>query len=270
MRMAELAARNIVASAALRRRRASRKEAPQRRKDIRHPKSMPARRLHYDLRLESAACSNPGPFPRDLRSIRGTNDWRFRLEDHPFEYATFEGNHPEGTMAPAKSSSGTKGTYEPEGALSAQEQLERGELKFSFTRPQIEWKLRAGQVETQPKARMKWLLIKHPRRIRRPAVECGRTRRVGCQRPSSTRDAKGEEIRPGLYPTQSRASCPSPEALRCGASSRYNWPSSRTNLSPTRTGFSEIKWDGIRTVAFVTTAMCAYFHAPSAMSRGNS
>jgi len=60
-----------------------------------------ATRLHYDFRLEAGACSHRGRFPRPVaRHARAP--LAMHVEDHPYDYRTFEGIIPRGITAPAK------------------------------------------------------------------------------------------------------------------------------------------------------------------------
>lgn len=115
-----------------------------------------ASHLHYDLRLEHAGVllswavpKGPSLNPKDKRLA-------MRVEDHPVDYADFEGVIPEGYGAGIVML-WDSGTWEPEnGDVAAA--LEKGELKFCLhgTKLKGSWVL----VRTQRDQRS-WLLIKH-------------------------------------------------------------------------------------------------------------
>jgi bifunctional non-homologous end joining protein LigD len=131
-----------------------------------------ARHLHYDLRLEHegvllswAVPKGPSLDPRDRRLA-------MRVEDHPIEYAAFEGVIPEGYGA-GLVMLWDYGTWTPQvdqvGAA-----LDRGELKFTLDGYKLKgsWVLvrtryppRGRQRETgrgeTARASSSWLLIKH-------------------------------------------------------------------------------------------------------------
>jgi len=115
-----------------------------------------ASHLHYDLRLEHAGVllswavpKGPSLNPKDKRLA-------MRVEDHPLDYADFEGVIPEGYGAGIVML-WDSGTWEGEnGDVAAA--LEKGELKFCLhgTKLKGSWVLVRTQRDTRG-----WLLIKH-------------------------------------------------------------------------------------------------------------
>jgi bifunctional non-homologous end joining protein LigD len=115
-----------------------------------------ATRRHYDLRLEIngvlaswAVPKGPSLNPQDKRLA-------VQREDHPLDYARFEGVIPEGNYGAGPVEVWDNGTYEMEGARSATDQLARGELKFKLHGQ----KLRGSFVLVHTDQK-NWLLIKH-------------------------------------------------------------------------------------------------------------
>jgi bifunctional non-homologous end joining protein LigD len=123
-----------------------------------------ARRLHYDFRLAIngvlvswAVPKGPSMNPADRRLA-------IRTEDHPLEYADFEGVIPEGQYGAGIVMVWDTGAYEPEGGLAPDEQLARGKidmvlhghkLRGGFTLVQ------AAQQPADPEQGRRWFLIKH-------------------------------------------------------------------------------------------------------------
>ena len=68
-----------------------------------------ARRLHYDLRLEEAGALASWAVPKGVPLEPGDRALAVHVEDHPLDYATFEGEIPSGSTAPGRSRCGTKG-----------------------------------------------------------------------------------------------------------------------------------------------------------------
>lgn len=124
-----------------------------------------ARNLHYDFRLELngvlkswAVPKGPSMNPKDKRLA-------MMVEDHPVDYATFEGDIPQGNYGAGHVDVWDHGTYEPvdeEGEVitpaAFNRHLKEGSIKF-----RLKGKLLKGifSLVSMKKDEKAWLLIKH-------------------------------------------------------------------------------------------------------------
>ncbi|MEJ1965261.1 MAG: DNA ligase D [Gammaproteobacteria bacterium] len=122
-----------------------------------------ARRLHYDLRLELggvfkswAVTRGPSLDPADKRLA-------VEVEDHPLDYGDFEGTIPAGEYGGGTVQIWDRGYWEPEGGRSPEEQLAKGDLKFTLDGHRLSgsWVLVRMKGDRYGGKRTNWLLIKH-------------------------------------------------------------------------------------------------------------
>ena len=121
-----------------------------------------ASHLHYDFRLEWDGVLLSWAVPKGPSLDPSVKRFAQQVEDHPVDYADFEGVIPEGQYGGGTVMVWDRGTYEPEGEM--EEMLGRGDVKVALSGE----KLRGSFVLVRTKGLRgssgrapAWLLIKH-------------------------------------------------------------------------------------------------------------
>jgi bifunctional non-homologous end joining protein LigD len=112
-----------------------------------------ARRLHYDFRLERDGALLSWAVPKGVPLEPGQQHLAVHVEDHPLEYATFEGEIPKGQYGAGSVEIWDEGTYElldekRDGGLT---------VRLHGTRLQGTWALVPAKLSGDPK---NWLLLR--------------------------------------------------------------------------------------------------------------
>jgi len=91
-----------------------------------------ARRLHYDLRLEIDGVLVSWAVPKGPSVRHGERRLAVHVEDHPVDYADFEGVIPEGSYGAGPSIVWDRGWFRVLGDRPAREAIARGKLEFEL------------------------------------------------------------------------------------------------------------------------------------------
>jgi bifunctional non-homologous end joining protein LigD len=119
-----------------------------------------ATRLHYDFRLAIDGTLKSWAVPKGPSQSHGDRRLAVHVEDHPLDYANFEGKIPEGNYGAGTVMVWDRGTFHVEGHLDALKQLEKGEIKFSLNGEKLRGSFVLVRLKQSEKGN-EWLMIKH-------------------------------------------------------------------------------------------------------------
>src|SRR6266403_849325 len=119
-----------------------------------------ATRLHYDFRLAIDGTLKSWAVPKGPSQNHADKRLAVQTEDHPLDYANFEGKIPEGNYGAGTVMVWDRGTFHVEGNLDALKQLEKGEIKFSLNGEKLRGSFVLVKLKQSEKGN-EWLMIKH-------------------------------------------------------------------------------------------------------------
>jgi bifunctional non-homologous end joining protein LigD len=121
-----------------------------------------ASHLHYDFRLEWNGTLLSWAVPKGPSLDPSVKRLAMQVEDHPIEYANFEGVIPEKEYGGGTVMVWDKGTWEAE-SPDVEAALQKGDLKFTLhgTKLKGSWVLVRTRGFGSTSTRSSWLLIKH-------------------------------------------------------------------------------------------------------------
>src|SRR5712691_6256021 len=119
-----------------------------------------ATRLHYDFRLAINGTLKSWAVPKGPSQSHADKRLAVHVEDHPLDYANFEGKIPEGNYGAGTVMVWDRGTFHVEGNLDALKQMEKGEIKFSLNGEKLRGSFVLVKLKQSEKGN-EWLMIKH-------------------------------------------------------------------------------------------------------------
>ncbi|HEV3482515.1 MAG TPA: DNA ligase D [Candidatus Acidoferrales bacterium] len=199
-----------------------------------------ARRLHYDFRLEVNGALASWAVPKGPPEERGEKRLAVHVEDHPIDYAKFEGEIPKGNYGAGQVQIWDKGTYEVEGPEPAAAQIERGDFKFRLHGERLNGRFVLVKMRRSDRGN-EWLLIrKESDAAPSTAPHAGKSPTSSGKVSEATRKAI---LNPEELSGAKKTAMPDkiPVALATLADKPFSNPD----------WLFEIKWDGERAVSFV-------------------
>src|SRR5260221_7489219 len=115
-----------------------------------------ATQLHYDFRLEADGVLKSWAVPKGPPMDPKVKRLAMQVEDHPVDYANFEGVIPEGEYGGGTVMVWDTGIYAPEDTGKVAKALAKGELKFAVLGKKLE-----GSFVLERTRGRQWPLVKH-------------------------------------------------------------------------------------------------------------
>src|SRR6478609_1364319 len=127
-----------------------------------------ASRLHYDFRLEMDGVLKSWAVPKGPSLNPADKRLAMMVEDHPYDYRTFEGVIPEGNYGAGVVEIWDKGTYEhieikdrKKGEKQLLADLKKGSIKIVLKGKKLKGEFALVKIKDTSRGKNAWLLIKH-------------------------------------------------------------------------------------------------------------
>ena len=221
-----------------------------------------ARRRHYDFRLQVGDTLRSWAVPKGPSFDPSVKRLAAEVEDHPLDYAAFEGEIPAGEYGGGHVARFDVGLWTTQG--DPEEQLAKGHLRFELFGEKLKggWHLvRSGRSSARPQ----WLLIKSEDRHARaaeaddllddvtppPVPPIARGRAARAPAAASRGAANAQAAAPGRWSAKA-AALPGAVPRPVPAAPPQPQLATAATTPPGGTGWlHEIKWDGYRIMALV-------------------
>ncbi len=198
-----------------------------------------ASRLHWDFRLEHDGALWSWAVPKGPSLDPGHKRLAVHVEDHPVEYASFEGTIPAGNYGAGTVEIWDRGTWQPV-AADAGRALAEGELKFHLSGTRLHGGFVLVRLKPRPREKAEnWLLIKEHDESEQPGADADALEST----PLRAASAPAGKRKPAAGPRKRRL----PQGADALPDRQAPQLASLAADAPTGPGWiSEIKFDGYR------------------------
>jgi bifunctional non-homologous end joining protein LigD len=206
-----------------------------------------ATNLHYDFRLEVDGVLVSWAVPKGPSMDPARKPLAVHVEDHPYDYAHFEGNIPEKNYGAGSVMLWDIGTYEVLGDAAAPEQIKRGDFKFALHGHKLNGSFALVRMKPRPGGKdtgREWLLIKKPDEFAVAGWNVEDYARSVLTQRTQDQIAAGEEP-PSLDTIQGAKKAVMPKHVEPMMATLAAAP------PPGDDWAYEVKWDGVRALCFV-------------------
>ena len=211
-----------------------------------------ATRLHYDFRLEAKGVLASWAVPKGPSLNPGDKRLAMHVEDHPFDYRTFEGIIPEGHYGAGEVIVWDEGTYELAEGDDPADEIARGKIKFIMHGHKLKGEFtlvkmhgRAAQGESgEP-----WLLIKDKDRYVDPKWKIEDHPKSVRTRRTIEGIAHSRSVKKWISPRKKRSSKPQLKEIKLPIISGVQLATATDEPFDDPDWLFEIKWDGFRALA---------------------
>jgi len=199
-----------------------------------------ARTLHFDFRLEIDGVLKSWAVPKGPPTSPGEKRLAIHVEDHPLEYADFEGEIPKGNYGAGEVRIWDRGHFTVEGPPDAAAQLARGDFKFRLEGSRLRGRYVLAKMRNSERGN-EWLLIKK--------LDSTEVCDAGGKTSSAVRGDRGPQRRgaDALDPKDlpGAVAGPMPAQIRAALATLEEQPFSHPDW------LFEIKWDGERALVWI-------------------
>jgi bifunctional non-homologous end joining protein LigD len=202
-----------------------------------------ASHLHYDLRLEVNGALASWAVPKGPTLDPTRKSLAMKVEDHPIEYADFEGNIPAGNYGAGSVMLWDIGRYTLLDDPSAEQQLARGDFKFFLNGSKLHGAFALVRMKRGQKGN-EWLLIKKPDEYAVPGwAPEEHAWSVKTKRSQEEIAANDAPLDPAQIAGAKKAAMP--KSIQPMLATLADSPPSGEQW------LYEIKWDGVRALCFI-------------------
>ena len=215
-----------------------------------------ATRLHYDFRLEAKGVLASWAVPKGPSLNPGDKRLAMHVEDHPYEYRTFEGIIPEGHYGAGEVIVWDEGTYELAEGTDPAKEIAKGKIKFIMHGHKLKGEftlVKMGGRAAQGESGEPWLLIKDKDRYVKPDWDIDDHPRSVRSRKTIEGIAHSKGVKKWISPRKKSQAKRTVKEIKLPIISGVQLATATDAPFDDKDWLFEIKWDGFRALATIAS-----------------